>query len=275
MKKIIYLSVVLVAFLGACGILKMQYNTIYLKYNVPKLLDTTTITKGGVSITLSNTDLNEYFRSEYAAEIKVLWGKNGYTSTRNTVINLFMKMTAYKVEIVNNTKNVLSLEDARVTLILPEAGEPVFALAKTEMLADARNGSLPCILFEREQINRAYTNVINTTSVYEYLNTAVGEMIKSKVIVSRSTEVMPNMKVVGYVVFPYDSEKINEGTVSFIDVKSETNEAGDVTLKTRFDFRVKQTTIYAKREYDQEQRKYLQYVPINEVDYNASQQSKE
>ncbi|MDR1897271.1 MAG: hypothetical protein LBR10_10830 [Prevotellaceae bacterium] len=270
MKKLSFflITVTLFAF-GSC---KISYNTAYYKSNYAKLIDTSTISKGGVSITLSHMGLNEYFKPEYTHQFSVLWGSKQYLkSTRHTIINLFYQMTVYNVEITNNTNNVLSLANSRIALILPDAPEPVFALSKSEMAKMAKENELPCILFEMSQTQSAYPNV-NTKLAREAIQNATFEIIKEKSIISRTTEVLPGMKVKGYLIFPYNEEKIISGTVSFIDIKSSTDEAGNTTLTSRFDYKITEAQIHVKREYSQEQRKYLEFIPISEEEYNTAQQ---
>ena len=179
-------------------------------------------------------------------------------------------MTVYHVEIVNNTNNVLSLADSRIALILPEAPEPVFALSKAEMSRMAKENELPCISFEIAQTQRVYPEAL----AQEAIQSVTLGIINEKSIISRTTEVLPGMKLKGYLVFPYNNEKIIDGTISFIDIKSNTDEAGNTTLKTRFDYKIAEGHLYVKREYSQEQRKYSQFIPISEEEYSAAQQSK-
>jgi hypothetical protein len=225
-------------------------------------------------LTLSDEYLNEYFKPEYAAEFPVVWGgRNSFTSTRSTTINLFFQMTAYNVEIVNNTNNLLSLANSRIALLLPDAPEPIFALSKSEMEKLAKENDLPCISFEISQTQRAYPGA-DVVLAQEYIQNATLKIIKEKPIISRDTEVLPGMKVKGYLVFPYDSKKITNGTngiVSFVDITSSTDEAGNTTLKTRFDYKIAKDQLYVKREYSQEQRKYSQFISISEEEYNAAQ----
>ncbi|MDR3187943.1 MAG: hypothetical protein LBT94_01995 [Prevotellaceae bacterium] len=274
LKMCVGALIVSLVFAG-CAILK--YNTAYQKYNFASLVDTLPISKGGVSITMSNLDLNEYFKPEYSVQYPVLWNRNGEsiqkTSTRYSIINLFYQMAAYNVEVVNNTNNVLSLADSRIALIIPDASEPVFALSKPEMKKLIETSQLPCILFETSQARREFPN-LDIPLAKKALQEIVFGIVKGKSIVSRTTEVLPGMKVKGYLVFPYDSEKIANGTVSFIDIKSSTDEAGNTTLKTRFDYKVREEQVFIKREYSQEQRKYLPFARISEEEYNAAQQPK-
>ncbi|MDR1022954.1 MAG: hypothetical protein LBL94_06775 [Prevotellaceae bacterium] len=272
MKKSL-LSVAVLMSLAFAGC-KLTYNTVYQKYSAATLVDTSAVSKGGISVTMSNMDFNEYFKPEYSVKYPVLWGRSKYTSTRSSIINLFYKMAAYNVEIVNNTSHVLSLSDSRIALIVPDASEPIWALSKPEIEKLAENNKLPCISFELAQAARAYSG-IDEPSAQKVIQAAVLDIVSGKPIVSRATEILPGMKVKGYLVFPYDGEKIASGTISFIDIKSNTDEAGNTTLKTRFDYKVMQEQIFAKREYNQEQRKYLPFDRISEEEYNAAQQAQQ
>lgn len=273
MKKLSLFAAVLVALIIA-GCAMFKYNTIYHASNSAKLVDTLPVVKGGVSITLIPMDINEYLKPEYSAQFEVMWGGDkAYTATRRTVINLFYKMLAYNVEIANNTSNVLSLSDARIALILPDASEPVFALSKAEMEDRAQTNKLPCIAFEAAQTSRAYSRV-HLDLAQQAIQVATSEIISKKSIISRATEIMPGMKVKGHLVFPYDSEQVTSGNISFIDVRSNTDEAGSTTLKSRFDYKIAQERSFVKREYSQEQKKYLPFVRISEEEYNAAQQQK-
>jgi hypothetical protein len=275
MKKLSLFAAMLVALIVAgCAIFKVTYNTIYHASNYAKLVDTSPVVEGGVSITLTPIDINEYLKPEYSAQFTILWGGDkAYTATRRTIINLFYKMLVYNVEIVNNTRNVLSFSDARIALILPDASEPIFALSKTEMDGWAQTNRLPCIAFEVTQINRAYSRV-HLDLAQQAIQVATSEIISKKSILSRATEIMPGMKVKGYLVFPYDSEQVTSGTISFIDVRSNTDAAGSTTLKSRFDYKIAQERLFVKREYSQELKKYLPFVRISESEYTAAQQQK-
>jgi hypothetical protein len=267
MKKILFVTVLALLALTGC---KVTYNTVYQKSNYPKLVDTSTVSKGGISITLSYIDINEYFKLEYTAQFPVWWGtEQNIKSTRHTIINLFYSMTVYNIEILNNTSHTLKLEDSRIALILPDAPEPIFALRKSEMVEMVKENELPCILFEMTQIQRVYPNV-DTKLTQETIQDVVSKIIKEKSIISRTTEILPGMKVKGYLVFPYDNEKITNGIISFIDVDSRTDEAGNIVLKTRFDYKIAEDYLYVKREYSQEQREYSQFIPISEEEYNAA-----
>jgi hypothetical protein len=271
-----------VTLLVGCGIFK--HTTQYTKNDYPKLVDTSTVTKGGVSITLSEIELNEYFKPEYAVEYVSSRSKDGYTHTRKAVINLFWGLTAYMVEIANNTGNVLSLQDSRIALVLPNAPEPIFALSKQEVVDLSKSGELPCIKFELQQLVRRYPSAVTEKTlkgvgewegVEDNLQAEVTKMVREKAITSRSSEILPGMKLKGWIVFPYDAGKVKEDAIiSFIDVQSSTNEAGATTLKSRFDFRVTPATLYAKRVYDETQGKYSQFISITEDEYTISQQPK-
>jgi hypothetical protein len=252
-----------------CGSCKVT-NTVYQKGSYAKLIDTS-VSKGNVLISLSPMDINEYFQPEYNVQYPVLWGSK-LTSTRHTTINLFYQMAVYKVEIANNTNNVLSLSDSRIALILPDAPEPIFALSKLEMEKLIEIDKMPCISYELSQASRAYSD-IDIDLTREAIRYVTSEIVKGKSIVSRTTEVLPGMNIRGFLVFPYDGEKITSGTISFIDIKSNTDEAGNTMLKTRFDYKVIQEQLFVKREYSQEQRKYSQFIRITEEEYNAAQQS--
>jgi hypothetical protein len=273
-KKLLFsASTIAIALFSGCGLFK--YSTQYYKNNYPKVEDTSMATKGGVSITLSGMELNEYFKSEYAVEYETSRGKDGYIYTQKTVINLFWGLTPYWVEIENNTGNVLSLQDSRIALILQDSPEPIFALSKQELIDLSKAKELPCIKFELKQLARKYPQSKSWAGVDDNLQKEVTKMVREKPIISRTSEILPGMKSKGWVVFPYDSERIKTtAEISFIDVRSNTDEAGQTTLKTRFDFKIKAATSYVKREYDEVQRKYSQYIPITEEEYNASQQPK-
>jgi hypothetical protein len=273
MKKIsLFVAMPVAIVVAGCALLK--YNTVYQANNFAMPVDTSAVSKGGVSVTLTPLELNEYLRPEYSVQFPVLWGRDkAYESTRKTVINLFYKMSAYNVEIANNTGNVLSLSDARIALILPDASEPSFALSKADLEERAQKNRLPCIALEVAQTDKAYTQV-HSDLAQAAIQAATLDIISEKFIVSRATEVLPGMKVKGYLVFPYDSEQITSGTISFIDVSSKTDKAGSTTLKSRFDYPVARERVFVKREYSKEQSKYLQFIRISEDEYNAAQQQK-
>ena len=59
-------------------------------------------------------------------------------------------------------------------------------------------------------------------------------------------EILPGMKTSGYVFFPVKPEKISDGKISFIDMVSKTDAAGNPASKVRFDYKVKSLTYYYK-----------------------------
>lgn len=268
-----FLGVMIPSMLLMWGCAPKVYTTIYAKSSRTEFASENVITKGGVSISLKDLELNEYLKPEYSANVLVCWGSSMQTSSYTTTVNLFLKMATYEVEIVNNTDHILSLSDSRIVLILPEKSEPIYACDKNYMLTKR----LPCYDFAESQIYKRYPkseNLMCREYTEKSLKLAIGAVVENKSFISPKSEVMPGMSIKGYIVFPYDKENIKDGMISFIDVKSNTNEAGQTILKTRFDFKVKQEVVYAKREYNQEQQSYLPYEVISEDEYNVSQQPK-
>ena len=265
---ILRLSILLVSLplIHSC---KRVYTNLYYKVDRPEIVNDNTVTKGNVSISLKEMDINEYLKPEYSRRITVLWGSKGnLTSTYTTTVNLFHNFTVYEVEIVNNTDHILRLSSARKVLILPDRAEPIFACDKECMLKNIPE--LPAFEFAQSQIRRRYSSIQPIT--WKGLEETIASLISSKAFLSSNTEVIPGMRARGFVVFPYNGENIEKGIISFIDVESSTDQAGQTSLKTRFDFNLERVTIYTNRVFDQGLKQYLPHVLISQEEYDAEQQ---
>jgi hypothetical protein len=280
MKKLSLPALILISFaITGCVISKVTNYTTYQKYNAPILVDTLMASEDGVSIIISNLDLNEYLKPEYAIKYNVLLGKNN-RSSRHSIINLFKGLTAYNVEIVNNTADRLDLSN--VTLVMPDVPKTAEALSDKEMekFADI----LPYISHELLQLNKTYSSIDKRT--VRNIRDEVLKILNRKRIISRSTYVKLRSKVNGHIVFLYDSEKITRGKivitykrVQFLDIRR-----GSDIPTTEFTYKIKQEQVFTKREHSKEQKRYLPfflhveevekhfpYVRISEEEYTAAQ----
>lgn len=197
-------------------------------------------TNQGITIELKpiNDDLKESRKEEYKTNIRVKYIP--FLATQPVIkdveyqIGLYLRMLPFEATIFNNTDHILRMKDSRVVYISPGSDEPLIALNRDDILNNIE--SLPVYNYLAHDISNRYS----LTEVSAVLPIALSKVVKRvKFINNFEREIMPGMKYTGIIVFPIDPVKASEGTISFIDMVSETDMAGIPTKKVRFDYKIK------------------------------------
>jgi len=261
------LSIVILILSSCATTPKIQYKKLTefgIAYN-----DEAKQTKEGISIELAPLDVTkEYKEAKYNQEFIVIYKpllSDSYQKAKTEIIiDYFYQLTPFEVEIVNNTDHILRMRDSRVAFIDPDSDEPLMALDTGEILGDY-------------EVLPAYQNLIDyITEKYP----ATGDLIESgtekalkkitkklKFVNGFNREIMPGMRMKGIIVFPIDPVDAGEGKISFIDMVSKTDAAGNPIKKVRFDYRVKPNIKYLR--YDKATD--TEWKEINEQEYEAGQ----
>ncbi len=181
----------------------------------------------------------------------------------------FGAMTAFEVTIINNTDHILRMRDSRIIFVDPDFDEPIMALDKPTITDDFE--VLPVYKAMMDAFKKTSPEI--KTSFYKtQLDAALANITKKiKFINGFNREIMPKMKMTGIVLFNIESTQISQGKVSFIDMVSQTDEAGNPTKKVSFDFRVSTLDRYWK--YNSEVSK--EWAEIDKKEYEDGQKSVE
>ena len=230
-------------------------------------------TQGGITIEMKPLDDKEFEKSFYDQKINVTYTPT-LSSTPVTVpkefeIQFYNKLTPFSVTIINNTDHILRMKDSRVVYINPNSDEPLLALDKQSIKEDIKS-QIPTYNLTLSDLKKMYPQT-PPASLEADLILAIADIINQiKFINSFNMEIMPGMKVSGTLVFPIDPEKISEGKISFIDMISKTDAAGNTTEKVRFDYKTNLFYRFWKLNPN-----LNRWVEIQEDDFNKGQSSPE
>jgi len=224
-------------------------------------------TQGGITVDMKPLDKPaEYEKPFYTQPIHVTYtpflAKEPVTETRDNKIEFFYGRSPFSVTITNSTDHILRMKDSRVVFIDPQSEEPISPCSKEqqEMYTDMAN-QIPIFNFELSTWQKAYPM---TTTFSNDLYLAITNIIqKIKFINGFNMEIMPGMKVSGILLFPIDPVKMTNGKISFIDMISKVDAAGNTTEKVRFDY---QTSLFYR--YYKLEPNTNKFVEIKEEDYN-------
>jgi hypothetical protein len=220
-----------------------------------------------ISIEMNLLPDNEYEKAIYKQPINVyssggILGSPGMHDIE-TVISYFDQMTAFDVTIVNNTDHILRMRDSRIVYVDPDSDQPVMALDKQSVADDVE--SLPSFKPVFEMLSKKYYET-KPDWLKEQLSKAMMNITKKIPFVNGfNQEIMPGMRLKGFVVFAIDPKQVAQGKVSFIDMVSETDAAGNPTKKVRFDYRI--TTLERYWRYNSETDKA--WVEIKKEEYDS------
>jgi len=164
------------------------------------------------------------------------------------------QLQLYYVKIENNTDHILRMKDSRVYMTT-DGEEPIPAIKKFDKLVEKANR------FERIE-KRQYDS--QTLKIGEYPTGITEAILNSKkehydLINSLGKEVLPGYSLEGLLVFPVLSSTKKTASISFFDITTKTDAAGNPTEKTQFDFPLEKKTI--KLWYDRDQKKWREGVP--------------
>jgi len=197
----------------------------------------------GISIELNILPDKEYEKTFYKQMINVyqipLLQPAGMYDVEEDFSHYFDNSTPFAVTVINNTNHILRMKDSRIAFIDPNSNEPRMALDKQTILEDI-GSQLPSFKPIFERLAKKYYNT-KPEYLKEQVATALTKVTKSaelKFVNGFNQEIMPGMRIQGIVAFPVESKLVAQGKVSFIDMVSETDAAGNPTKKVRFDFRV-------------------------------------
>jgi hypothetical protein len=224
-------------------------------------------TQGGITIDMKPLDLkSEYEKPFYNQPIHVTYtpflAKEPVTEKRDNIVQFFYGRSPFSVTITNSTDHILRMKDSRVVFIDPKSDEPISPCSKEqpEMYTDMQN-QFPVFNLELSSWLKAYPM---TTTLGHDITLAITNIIqKVKFINGFNMEIMPGMKVSGILLFPIDPIKMSEGKISFIDMISKVDAAGNTTEKVRFDYNTDLFYRYYKLEPNTNT-----FVEIKEDDYN-------
>jgi len=223
-------------------------------------------TIGDITIELQPIDqFTEYKKSMYKQMIPVTFtpslSNTPVTEPKEFLIAIWAGLIPFNVTIYNNTDHILKMKDARVLYIDPDSDEPLIAMDKMLILADLQN--IPVFKFHVGSILKEYPQT-NPLELNANLQKACMNIInQTRFINGFNMEIMPGMKITGTLIFPVSPEKISYGKVSFIDMVSKTDAAGNPVEKVRFDFKTQLSYIYTKYDYNKKT-----WINISENEYN-------
>lgn len=256
----ITIGFIAITFVGCGPVIKFQMETF-------ATLDQSTQSKqetGNISIEVANLPDNEYEKSFYAQPVRLYKEE----SNPNKTVTYFSGSTAFWVTIVNNTNHILRMRDARVIFIDPNSDEPKMAMDKEEILKDVES-QLPAYKTELERFSKSL--MAEPAVIPEQLKIALENITKKLDFINGfNREIMPGMRLKGILMFPFEPKYMAQGKISFIDMVSETDEAGNPTKKVRFDFRL--TTIDRYWRYNSATDK--SWVEIKKDEYDTGVQDK-
>lgn len=260
-------SIVLAAILNGCS--PKTYIAAYAKKPVIKLAENvpSAQTQGGITVEMKPLDVNaEYTKSFYTQPIRVTYvpflSKDPITESQNSTFQLFDNLTPFSVTISNNTDHILRMKDSRVVFIDPKSDEPLMAVDKqsSEIYSDIQKIN-PTFNYTKYLLAKKYPM---TTTLDNDINMALVNIIKEvKFINGFNMEIMPGMKISGILLFIKKPEQLAEGKISFIDMISKTDAAGNPTEKFRFDYKTNLFYTYYKVD-----RNKNIFVVTSEEDYN-------
>ena len=266
--------IITTAFFTGCS--PKMYTTQYTKSPVVQLASDIqpTQTQGGIVVEMKPLDVNkEYEKPIYNQPINVTYtpvlSNTPVTEKKDNQIGFFYKLTPFSVTITNNTDHILRMKDSRVIFIDPKVEEPIMPINKErpENYSDMRN-QFPIFDLEVSTWKKAYP--MTATLEIDITRAITNILQQIKFINGFNTEIMPGMKYSGILLFPINPEKLSEGKISFIDMISKVDAAGNTTEKVRFDY--KTNVSYAFSKSDPNTGKWIK---INEDDYNKGLTSPE
>jgi hypothetical protein len=204
-----------------------------------------------VTIKLGLFDVGREINTEkYIKTIMVYydpWGEPLGTYPVKKHLNIFSGTLPLSVTIINNTDQILKLEDMRIMYLDPitdNPTEPYMALDLATIASD------PTMLAVWRDTNAQIKRLMPMNENYQMqLSAEIINLFKQqKFINTPKREVMPGMQYSGIILLPISREKVTDGRLSFLDVVSKTATPGYATEKVRFDFSVKGIPKYWKQD---------------------------
>jgi hypothetical protein len=193
----------------------------------------------------------------------------------NNYANTFMSMAAFIVSIKNSTGHILRMSDARIYLII-EGKDPIPAISSfgndkvvpTEMVLYSNKPVMIQINKSTLDEDKSLLNYITSREIEiinwlksnkdpkykkwpQYpinlcFNVASANKEAHKIINEVGREILPDFSLDGIICFPHYLENGQEAKVVFYDVTTETDDAGNPTKKTQFEFSFKYNPKYMR-----------------------------
>ncbi len=164
------------------------------------------------------------------------------------------------VKIKNGTKHILRMKDARIYLVI-EGQEPINALSTQDELV--REG-VRFEAMERQQWDTQVSKIILKIGDYSFPIGFTREFISGKrsfykLINDINKEILPGFTYEGMLVFPVVPSLYGTAKISFFDVTTKTDAAGNAVEKTQFDFSLQPQRV--QMWYDKTESKWKTGVP--------------
>ncbi len=200
-----------------------------------------------ITIIVSPLDVSKELQNEekYKKSIPVYYkpflSEEGLYATPMN-LDFYYGTTPFEVTVVNNTDHILRMKDSRIAFIDPALDEPIMGLDVAAISEDVT--LLPAYAKTNDEIAKLKPLNNNHKAAVE---TELKNIAKSlKFVNAFNREILPGMRFSGIVVIPVSPEKMSEGKLSFIDMVSKTDSAGNPIERVRFDYRVQPVEKYWK-----------------------------
>lgn len=171
-------------------------------------------------------------------------------------------------KIVNNTDHILRMKDARVYLI-PEGKEPLSAYAKVDDLLGAVDiFEIAANQYLAAQGKKSLFGGLMKLQLNNqlprgfYRALVLGHKDSYKLINDFDKEILPGFTYEGLLVFPSAPDIQGTAKISFFDITTKMDVAGNPTEKARFDFALKREE--ASMWYDGQEKMWKEGVPASE-----------
>ncbi|HOG19191.1 MAG TPA: hypothetical protein PKW37_01935 [Salinivirgaceae bacterium] len=274
MKKFNFiLGVALTATIGFVGCAPKAYVTQYAQTSQAQLAKNVEAsqTKGNITIELTPLSDKEYEKTFYKQKIDVLYTPLLSTEvkqkTEEYLFQVYSDLTPFQVTVINNTPHILRMGASRVIFVDPDSDEPVFALDKLGILQDIK-GTFPAYEALINRVKKEYP-LTSAEMIEADVTKGFTEVInKLKFINGFNMEIMPSMRATGTLIFPVKPEKAADGLISFVDMVSKTDPAGNPTERVRFDYKTEILNRYWKVDPNANQ-----WVEIQKDEYNKGKQN--
>lgn len=272
LKNVYFCLLMAIVILGGCS--TKTFQTRYQKVPYLSLAQDAPAsqTKGGITVELRATkeddykdiNLNRTITVKYKPTISlgaVLDEKGLATDAVPVQFNITEDMAIFIVTINNNTDHILRMNDSRIIFVDPGSDDPKLGLNKDRLTA---------MITELPIYNKTVANLIakypqtNPESIRSQVAAALTDIFgKMKIINNLGKEIIPSMKSTGFLLFDVSPQKITEGKISFVDVVSKTDLAGNPTEKVRFDYQTALNYEYWKLGPEGK------WTVVNETEYKA------
>jgi hypothetical protein len=164
------------------------------------------------------------------------------------------------VKIKNGTKHILRMKDARIYMVI-EGQEPIAPLSTLdEMIREGERFEA----MARQQWDSQVSEMILTLGDMSYPTGITRALINRKrssykLINDISKEILPGFTYEGMLVFPVVPSAYGAAKISFFDVTTKTDAAGNPVEKTQFDFSLQPQMV--QMWYDKTERKWKTGAP--------------